>query len=721
MKWTRIICTLAMSVAALTGRNAVADDSAGGKDVFGFEFPVRTYEQQFVIHFRNEQAAANAQIVITPLYNGYTWSISSRWDDNNAHDMDMRDTLTKHGHKGTFYLNARKVTKPAVFDQHNASWDFDFKTDFYLDPKYDYGKSLKDGYYDFASTARKLLEGGHSIGGHSLMHPRLSYLNRNRIFEEVAGIRVMWEAAADTLLNSHAFSYCDYYNRMEKQTIQKDITRALERAGFYNIVNQRYEQTLKTDLILSPIMPNDGRDIDDFAQKALKDKSFQKKYANLSYAMHVWYRTPQMWAKFEKDLDKYGHNPDWWYCNQNDYAAYRYQLLHSTISTQRDGAVLKIHLQRPELLAVNYPTPLTFAVKGVKREDVVSVSCETADCVPSERQSGEYLFNLYQDRSRKLPEKIGLVNNEQNRLQLKDSDQDSDFANLRALLCMSNAKLRLTVDNQTGKTLDNVRITYRLPLRWKEGIERRQAGTIEAGRKIIDELKPTVVTDDYRYTAGSAYYAAQVDFVTGGKAGRLYATCKVKNNAEDKSFPQGGFLRLGPVLNERIDMDRIVSDIQAGKLSTEPWQYSWQMPDGILYDWVRDPKDSPHARPYLSGEVIRTFGRWMCETPMIYLLQSSVKSEIAQPVKFTCQKNAERIFLNGKLVKDKAGQLVKGDNNLVIVYNSNRGAYGCFLRLVNPATDESLGDKRLRNITFAPADCETNRTGVFRPYVPGSD
>ncbi len=716
MKWTRIICTLAMSVAALTGRNAVADDSAGQKGIFGFEFPTDKCEQRFVVRFKNERAAANAQIVITPLYNGYSWSISSRWDDNNSHDMDMRDTLTKHGHKGTFYLNARRITKPAVFDQHNASWDFDFKTDFYLDPKYDYGKSLKDGYYDFASTARQLLEGGHSIGGHSLTHPRLTYLNRNRIFEEVAGIRVMWEAAADTLLSSYAFSYCDYYNTMEKQNIQKDITRALERAGFYNIVNQRYEQTLRTDMILSPIMPSDGTNIDDFAQKALKDKSFQKKYANLSYAMHVWYRTPQMWAKFEKDLDKYGHNPDWWYCNQNDYAAYRYQLLHSTISTQRDGAVLKVRLQRPELVTVNYPTPLTFAVRGVKRQDVVSVSCETADCVPSERRSGEYLFNLYQDRSQMLPEKIGLVNNERNRSEMGNGDEDGDFAGLGALLCFRNNMLRLTIDNQTNEMLDNVRITYRLPLRWKEGINVREIGTIEAGRKIIDELKPTAVTDDYRYTAGSAYYVAQVDFVTGGRAGRVYATCKVRNDVEDKSFPQGGFLRLGPILNERIDMDRMASDIQAGRLSTEPWQYSWQMPDGTLYDWVRDPKDNSHARPYLSPEVIRTFGRWMCETPMIYLLQSSVKLEIAQPVKFRCQKNVEWIFLNGKLVKDHTAALMKGDNNLVIVYNSNHGAYGCFLRLVNPATDE-----RLRNITFAPANVETNLTGVFRPYVPGSD
>lgn len=716
MKWTRIICTLAVSLAALTGRSVFADDNAGGKDVFGFEFPIRTYQQQFVIHFRNAQAAARAQIVITPLYNGYTWSISSRWDDNNGHDIDMRDILKKHGQKGTFFLNARKVAKPAVFDQHNASWDFDFKTDFYLDPKYDYGRSLKDGYYDFASTARQLLDGGNSIGGHSLTHPRLTYLNRNRIFEEVAGIRVMWEAAADTLLSSYAFSYCDYYNTMEKQTIQKDITRALERAGFYDIVNQRYEQTLKTDMILSPIMPNDGRNIDDFAQKALHDKSFRQKHPNLSYAMHVWYRTPQMWAKFEKDLDRYGHNPDRWYCNQNDYAAYRFQFLHSTISTEQDGADVKVRLQRPEILTVNYPTPLTFAVGDVARRDVVSVSCETADCVPSGRQGGEYLFNLYQDRSRKLPEKIGLVNNDKNRLQLEAGDRDSDFPNLRALLCMADEKLRLTIDNQTGKPLDDVRVTYRLPLRWKEGINVRQIGTIGPGRKITDELEPTTLTNDYRYTSGSAYYVAQVDFVTGSKAGRLYATCKVRNDAEDKSFPQGGFLRLGPILNKSIDMAKIVSDIQAGKLSTEPWQYSWQMPDGILYDWVRDPKDSPYARPYLSPEVIRTFGRWMCETPMIYLLQSSVKSEIAQPVKFVCQKNVEWVFLNGKLVKDKAGQLMKGDNNLVIVYNSRDGAYGCFLRLVNPATG-----RRLRNITFAPADCETNRTGVFRPYIPSSD
>ncbi len=160
------------------------------------EREMETYTQQLQIDFKTPQAAQKASVSITPLHDDFTWAISSRWDDNNESGIKMRDTLTAHGHKGTFYLNSAKHWR------------------------------------DFTSVARKLLEGGNSIGGHSLTHPMLTYCSRNRIFEEVAGIRAEWEARADTQVLSYTFSFCRYHNELEGGTAaHRDINRALERAG----------------------------------------------------------------------------------------------------------------------------------------------------------------------------------------------------------------------------------------------------------------------------------------------------------------------------------------------------------------------------------------------------------------------------------------------------------------------------------------------------------
>ena len=139
--------------------------------------PARTYTQQLEITFATEAAARKASVAMTPLWDGRAWAISSRWDDNARGHVKTRDVLAKHGHKGTFYLN---------------------------DP----GRNNRG----FARTGRKLLAGGNSIGGHSLSHPMLGYLNPNRLFEEVAGVRMRWEAALDTHVMSYAFSFCHFRN-----------------------------------------------------------------------------------------------------------------------------------------------------------------------------------------------------------------------------------------------------------------------------------------------------------------------------------------------------------------------------------------------------------------------------------------------------------------------------------------------------------------------------
>ena len=637
-----------------------------------FEFPAETYEQELALTFKTDGAARKARLAMTELYNDYTWAISSRWDDNNKSDLKMRDVLARHGHKGTWYLN----------------WGG-----------------------GFAPTARKLLAGGNSIGGHGLSHPMLTYLNRNRIFEAVAGVRAEWEAAADTQINSYAFSFCNFRNELEGAPIQIDITRALERAGYYNIANGWYhKEDVETDMILSPIMPWDGKEIDGFAADALASESFRRRHPNLSFAMHVWYKGPKAWAKFEAQLDKYGRRPNWWYCNQNQYAAYRYQFLRTKIGKpKRTGRTVTFTLTRPLAADLNDLTPLTLRIAGVEADEVESVTSPTADCTPSSRKGKGYLFHLSHNRDQQLPTKIGIIHNRDNRATLTAKDVDPDFPDLQALLHFRDGKLQLTLSNRTLNALPigvvkNVRVTYRLPLAWKEGVVRRRLENIDADI-VTDTLTPTPATDDYKLTAGIYFFAAQVDFVHLGKPGRLHLTCRARAGAKrDPSYPQGGFTRLGPIRKDWFDMDEWAGKVRAGGPTVEPLK----LPDGKQLTWVVD--DSPAQKPYLTPETIRTTGGWHYTKQRYWVLQSNVHSprERAVGLRYAVG-SIPAIFVNGKRVSNGRTTLRAGANRMVLIYRSMGTRYrtehaGAFLRLVKPGTSQRVKDVRFEPVAAPGKD-----------------
>jgi hypothetical protein len=644
-----------------------------------FEFPFDTYTQELTVTLKTEAAAGKASLRTTPLYNGYDWAVSSRWDDNNPDDVKMRDVLLKHGQKGTFYLNSPwrdwSVT-PATVD---------------------------------SPFGRELLKGGCTLGGHSLNHPFLSYCSRNRIFEEVAGVRMVWEAAADALVNSYAFSYCNFVNEQEGQAVQADIARALERGGFYGIANEPHWENLRTDMMLSPIMPSDGADIDGYAQRALADESFKERHPNLTHSMHVWYRTPEAWAKFEGQLDKYGHNPNWWYCNQNEYAAYRYQFRHTVLGEPaRKGAVLTVRVQRPVLLDLNDPTPLTFEVDGVPRAELVGVKCSTADCAPSDKQAGPFLFHLRHDRTQALPMKVGLTPpNTENRAALTDRDTDTDFPGLRALLHRQDGQLRLVLDNQGEQPLTRVRVTYRLPLAWKEGIVRRKLKDVPAKARTEDTLSPTPADTDYKLNSANAFFVAQVDFARGDGPGRLHVSCCQRNENPDRSYPQGGFLKLGPIPAGQVDADKLSADLKTGRIATQPWLLN----DGTRLEWQLD--DSPFQPPFLDVEMTRLGGAWYGnKEPGVYLLQSSLHSEREQPAEFSFLRgNVVKALLNGAdVTDDETVQLREGENRLVLYCNE---WMGCFLRVLKPGAEQ-----RLTNIRFEPPKIEPSADAYRVGGVP---
>lgn len=137
-----------------------------------FEFAPETYVQGLEVEFVDEASAAKATLELLPLYDGY---------------------------KATWYLN-----QVGVDCLRSAT-----------------AKMRSDGQ-------ESLLEGGNSIGCHSLTHPMLGWGNRNRIFEEVAGCRMLWEAAANTCVVSFAAPFCSYMNDFDGDASLVDMGRALQ-------------------------------------------------------------------------------------------------------------------------------------------------------------------------------------------------------------------------------------------------------------------------------------------------------------------------------------------------------------------------------------------------------------------------------------------------------------------------------------------------------------
>lgn len=627
------------------------------------EFSFETYRQEFVVTFATEADARAAVITPTPLWNNRDWAVSGRWDDLNPNNARMREVLTRHGHRATFYLN---------------SWFSDW-ADMPASPH--------------LPEARDLLQGGHSVGGHSMTHPWLSYCHRNRIFEETAGIRILWEAATDSPVVSYAFSYSNFRNEDEGDPVQADIIRLLQRAGFYHVANEPTFDALGSDLILSPILPSDGVPITAVAEARLADPEFKKAHPILTYAMHARYQSPSEWAGFEQTLDQYGHRPNWWYCNQNEYAAYRYQFQHSRIlqdaiaadSSLASARTRRLTLERPVLLDLNDSIPLTFRIDGVLPTSVMDVSCSTARCALPDSPTTPFHFDLHHDYDQMLPAKIGLVPpNTHNRSQLTPQDSDADLPGIRALLFLDGKVLNLVLENQLAKPLSDCRITYRLPLAWADGTTRRHLPDLAPHSQTSDRWTPRLLDRHYKTAAGSAFLVAQIDARLDGRAVRLHAVCHASLTSEDRSFPQGAFLRIGPLPIDQLDLDRLGADLGSLIAGFQPWQID----DGSVFHW--ESLDGPSVPPHFEVERVRLTGAWTgWDLVGFYVIRSRIHSRLPQAARL--QRTAgfvNRVILNGAdVTRDDVIHLAEGTNSLAMVCASFPSV---FLRFTDATTGERL-------------------------------
>lgn len=560
-------------------------------------------EQKITVRLSDERAAADASLSILPLYGGAEWAISCRWDDNIHTDLKMRDVLEREGYRGTFYLNGRDAP--------------------YYGPTYGLIEPSESAALD-----RRLLAGGNSVGGHSWTHAYVPYCNRRRIFEETLRVRIDRESTTDTPIVSYAFSFTNKRNDLEGLSSRDDIVEALRRSGYHHVANGDFRRDHDPGFAISWLLPHDGRPIDDAFAALLADPERKRTDPNITFNMHVWYTTPEAWEKFEGQLRKYGRRPEWWYCNQNQYAAYRRQFRYSTLKVSKTGATLVAVLRRPKLLDLGDPVPLTIAVGGVS--PVRSVDLDGA-ALPVDAATAR--FHAPHPPSEKLPSKIGWI---------EGQGTDPDFPALRAGLRVVDGALELTMDNSGSEPLEDVRILYRLPLEWAGGVVVRHPRPIPPGGSFQDRLALTRATVDAKYTSGSAFYAAQVDF----KDGRLHVTTHAADPGVDPSYPRNRFQVAGPIGDPDLHLERL--------------------PDVTNVVWrTIDPAKSD----FLDVEVVPTSLSWRYggTEPIWYLARSIVQSERDVQAGIVVDRESVRaVYVNGEAVAGPTAKLRKGDNRIVL-------------------------------------------------------
>ena len=487
--------------------------------------------QAIHVTFATSESARSAKIRPLPLYDGAEWAVTSRWDDNTWTNLKTRAVLLEHSQRGTFFLNdpLRNV----------------------------YGKDyglLADR--SVSQWGRVLASGGTTIGGHSLTHPMLSYQNRNRMFEEVLGCRIALEAAFDSLVNAYAFSFCNYRSPVEGVDVQRDIATILGRAGYLQIANHRFAEDGCWPWGVAGLLPPDGRPIDRAFAGFLADEDLQHDNPAITYSMHSWYDTPEEWSGFEADLDRYGNRSEWWYCHQNEYGAYRAQYRAATQGrAETDGAILRYQFHRPSLLDLNDPVPLTFELAGVEPDQVVSIDCSDARVERAESPEGSVRFHIHHAADVSLPEKIDQVASVASQLVAS-----TEFPEIAGELRSDGKTLTLRLENTGPTSVDVRRVTYRLPLRYRQGVVFRSAPDLAAGEGHLDRLELAVERSDSRYRVGDQFFVAQVDFVVSGTQGRIYFTAIASGSLDNPSYPQQGFTVLGPIPRAEINIVTVNAD-----------------------------------------------------------------------------------------------------------------------------------------------------------------
>lgn len=667
---------LAALIFLVTAHCAAADqhgDAATREETAqAFDSTLRFYEQTVEVVLADAATAATANVSILPLLGGKKWAVTCRWDDDNpVANAKLSAVMKQHGIRGTFYLDGF-----GIFAQRTTALNPAMQQD-----------------TDKGRTALKQLIGdvladGNSIGSHGWTHALPGLLNKNRIFEEFMRNRVQLESISDSPVMSHALAFNAYGNLFEPSLSGKVMANSLFRAGIYGMAlwedNHHWPLLVPSPYTIS----SDGDKPDKVRaniQRVMADPQILATEPCMQFSIHPGGH--QDADNEGKCFDLLANNPDYWYCTQNEYAAYRTQLRLTKITTTVAGAVLKVTVSRPCVDSLNDATPITIAIDGTTASNIRDIRL-AGSTIERQDAGNQVRFNLPHDPTQQLPSKIDWLANEDNARAVEARTcASADFPGISAILWKDGEQLTWVLRNGTGAALTDIHASYHLPVAYRIPATSIAVDALATGADLMRTAALVPASQDPKDHWGIGFFAVEVDFSQGGRRGRLHLTASVKDLVQlDASYPGNHFSRIGPIPKDQY-VPQMAEDIAAGKrhevtlkngtvLKAEPITMT---PERVALMTDLDPETVfATGGAYMSrwaGDVNANEGIWIYRSCVI-----SDKSETAilwpTPLLYGVPGNAlpnkKTVYLNGvKLPPYDAVCTLKAEkNDLLIVYET---------------------------------------------------
>ena len=443
------------------------------------------YKQEVSVTFASPDEADQAQMTPLPLPDGAKVGFTTRWDDCNPEHLKTLGLLGKYGMSGTVMLNP-------------------------CGPQY--VQSLKGA----------LQASGSAIGNHSLTHPLLANSKAPAIYEQIVMNQPVIESAFD--MPSVSFVLPGSYAGFQTAFVGESLRRAgilaspeadPRYATWYGFPEDSLAMTIRINTRDEAPDPEAARRN---AQEAVVKAEQTPAIARVTFGMHSWFnKAPDGWQRLEACLAALQKHGDWWYCNENEFGAYRYSYFHASPVKRTSGNTATFTLTR--ISAADLGSEIPLDVRFSITPKVVSV--DSVVLAPS--GGGIYKIPCVGH----VPAKIDF---------LHDTTVSSKFSGLTMSLGFdADANtLGLTVTNATGSALENVVVSFKAPLKWKKGTYLLPVGNLASGADRAVAIDLGALDDRPETQAGSASFLARMDFESNGVAARVYVACSDENTNNDQ-------------------------------------------------------------------------------------------------------------------------------------------------------------------------------------------
>ena len=287
------------------------------------------YVREYRVEFSSQEEAAAATMTLSALPPGKNVLFSCRWDDSNDRHLKTAEVMRETGCPGTFYL-------------------------------------CQAGPNYYAGTMKTLVDGGNTVGNHTLSHPRLTEVGAARLWNEIFENRYLYEVRSQLPVTAFALPFCAW-RRKDDPTAAARIGKALRHAGMLGAPEYFRDQAVPYgypvgSFVNSFLITPGDREPDEERFFVEVEQFLRQGATHITLGMHSNH-TPAGLEKLRRILASCARRSDWHCCTENEAIARisgaaftRVEKLHA------DGAVAVFRLTGPTPASLGWNAPLTGCV-----------------------------------------------------------------------------------------------------------------------------------------------------------------------------------------------------------------------------------------------------------------------------------------------------------------------------------------------------------------------